>query len=82
MNEDLNHRAVLKVGTVPTSPGYTGRIQKGGALIEEMRELVRLWPDAPLAENKAEIIRMNTLNKATRAQVVDVLQEDFRDEIY
>lgn len=48
-----------------------------GRRIEEMRELVRLWTDAPLAENKAEVIRMNPLNKATRARVVDVLNRIF-----
>lgn len=42
-----------------------------------MRELVRLWKDAPLAENKAEVIRINPLNKATRARVVDVLNRIF-----
>ena len=77
MTEDVNRRALLKAETVPPAPAYTSRIQKGGALIEEMRELVRLWTDAPLAENKAEVIRMNPLNKATRARVVDVLNRIF-----
>jgi hypothetical protein len=77
MTEDVNRRALLNAETVPPALGYTSRIQKGGALIEEMRELVRLWTDAPLAENKAEVIRMNPLNKATRARVVDVLNRIF-----
>ena len=56
---------------------YTSRIQKGGALFEEMRQLVLLWKDIPLDQNKAEIIRFNPLNKATRARVVDVLNRIF-----
>lgn len=77
MNEDINRRTLLNAETAPPAAGYTSRIQKGGALIEEMRELVRLWTDAPLTENKAEVIRMNPLNKATRARVVDVLNRIF-----
>lgn len=60
-----------------SSPRYTSRIQKGGALFEEMRHLVRIWNSAPLAVNKAEVIRLNPLNKATRARVVDVLNRIF-----
>jgi hypothetical protein len=56
---------------------YTSRIQKGGALLEEMRQLVLLWSDAPVAENRAEIIRSNPLNKATRARIADVLNRVF-----
>jgi hypothetical protein len=77
MTEDLSRRALLNAETVPAPNCYTSRIQKGGALIEEMPELVRLWTDAPLAENKAEVIRMNPLNKATRARVMDVLNRIF-----
>jgi hypothetical protein len=58
-------------------PRYTTRIQKGGALFDEMRQLVRIWTDGPLDANKAEIIRLNPLNKATRARVVDVLNRIF-----
>jgi hypothetical protein len=56
---------------------YTSRIQKGGALLEEMRQLVRIWNDGPLDQTKAEVIRVNPLNKATRARVVDVLNRIF-----
>jgi hypothetical protein len=63
---------------MPSPPArYTSRIQKGGALLEEMRQLVLLWKDAPLDQNKAEVIRFNPLNKATRARVVDVLNRIF-----
>src|ERR1700733_1206590 len=56
---------------------YTSRIQKGGALLEEMRQLVLLWKEGPLEETKAEVVRLNPLNKATRARVVDVLNRIF-----
>jgi bacteriophage exclusion system BrxA-like protein len=63
---------------MPTPPArYTSRIQKGGALLEEMRQLVLLWKDAPLHQNKAGVIRVNPLNRATRARVVDVLNRIF-----
>lgn len=64
-----------KMGTLPKR--YTSRIQKGGALFEEMRQLVRLWKDVPLHQNKAEVIRRNPLNRATRSRVVDVLNRLF-----
>ena len=63
---------------MPQPPNrYTTRIQKGGALLEEMRQLVLLWSDAPIAENRAEVIRSNPLNKATRARIADILNRIF-----
>ncbi len=56
---------------------YTSRIQKGGALLDETRQLVRLWDSSPLEENKAQVIRANPLNKATRARILDVLNRIF-----
>ena len=62
----------------PQPHRYTSRIQKGGALLEEMRQLVLLWKAAPLDQNKAEVHKeFNPLNKATRARVVDVLNRIF-----
>ena len=58
-------------------PRYTSRIQKGGALFEEMRQLVSIWTDASVDANRAEVIQLNPLNKATRARVVDVLNRIF-----
>jgi len=58
-------------------PVYTSRIQKGGAMIPEMRQLVRLWTNAPTDENKDAVIRANPLGKATRSRVVDVLNRIF-----
>jgi hypothetical protein len=42
-----------------------------------MRQLVLLWSDAPVAENRAEVIRSNPLNKATRARIADILNRIF-----
>ncbi len=39
--------------------------------------MVRLWNDAPPERNKAEIIKANPLNKATRARAGDVLNRIF-----
>lgn len=58
-------------------PVYTSRIQKGGALIPEMRQLVRLWTNASTDENRTAVIRANPLGKSTRSRVVDVLNRIF-----
>ncbi len=42
-----------------------------------MRQLVLLWTDAGVDANREAIIRLNPLNKATRARVVDVLNRSF-----
>ena len=60
-----------------SSPVYTSRIQKGGAMISEMRQLVHLWTNTSTDENKAAVIRANPLGKATRSRVVDVLNRIF-----
>lgn len=56
----------------PISWKYTTRLQKGGALLEDMRELVRTWQDAPPELQRAAGLRSNVLNKATRARLSDV----------
>jgi hypothetical protein len=58
-------------------PKLTSRIQKGGAMLEEMRQLVGLWSDAGIQSNRAEITRLNPLNKATRARTLDVVNRMF-----
>jgi Putative inner membrane protein (DUF1819) len=60
-----------------SAPKYTSRIQKGGALIPEMRQLVRLWTNAPTDENKDAILRSNPLGKTTRSRLADVLNRIF-----
>jgi hypothetical protein len=56
---------------------YTTRLQKGGALLEESRALVRAWRDAPAKEVQDAIIRTNLLNKQTRARMADVYRRTF-----
>jgi len=57
--------------------GYTTRIQKGGALLEEMRQLVRFWSASPTEELKEAAVRANLLNKATRTRAADILRRTF-----
>lgn len=56
---------------------YTTRLQKGGALLEETRALVRAWSDAPTEELRERIVQTNLLNKQTRARMGDVYQRTF-----
>jgi Putative inner membrane protein (DUF1819) len=51
---------------------YTTRLQKGGALLEETRALVRAWSDTPAEELRDKIVETNLLNKQTRARMADV----------
>ena len=56
---------------------YTTRLQKGGALLNEMRSLVRIWSDVPAAELREHLMRANVLNKDTRARLADVYRRTF-----
>ena len=56
---------------------YTSRLQKGGALIEDMRLLVRSWDEGSRAKQKDHILSENVLGKKTRARALDVYQEVF-----
>lgn len=56
---------------------YTTRLQKGGALLDDMRQLVREWSDAPAAELRESGIRKNVLNKDTRTRLADVYRRTF-----
>ena len=64
-----------KVGS--TAWVYTTRLQKGGALLEDMRQLVRLWSDAPARALRDDVLRSNVLNKKTRARLADVYRRAF-----
>jgi hypothetical protein len=52
-------------------------LQKGGALLDDMRQLVRTWNDAPFEEQRASGIRSNILNKQTRNRLADVYRRAF-----
>jgi hypothetical protein len=57
---------------------YTSRLLKGGALLEEMRVLVRNWTNnVPWEQQRHWIIEENILGKKTRARALDVLREAF-----
>ncbi len=54
---------------------YTTRLQKGGALLEEMRELIRTWDGDPRTLEAA--IERNALARPTRARMRDVVIRAF-----
>jgi hypothetical protein len=56
---------------------YTTRLQKGGALLDDMRQLVRSWSDAPVAAQRDRGVRSNILNKDTRTRLADVYRRAF-----
>ncbi len=56
---------------------YTTRLQKGGALIEDMRQLVRLWGDTSTDAVRENSVRSNILNKGTRVRLQDVYRRTF-----
>ena len=63
-NDSAHPLRALNSTPVPP-PRYTSRMQKGGALLQEMRLLVQIWTDASLEANRAE---------ATPAPAVDCLR--------
>ena len=65
-------------GRTNASPwAYTTRLQKGGALLDDMRQLVRTWSDGPVAAQRDSGVRSNILNKDTRTRLADVYQRAF-----
>jgi hypothetical protein len=60
-----------------TAAVYTSRLQKGGALLDDMRVLVRFWRDGPDTQVAEDAIRQNVLGKASRTRVRDTLKRAF-----
>lgn len=57
---------------------YSTRIQKGGALLEDMRLLVRSWHNGTIWEDQVkEGLSSNLLGKETRARASDVFRRAF-----
>ncbi len=54
---------------------YTSRLQKGGALVDEMRELIRVWDGD--RSSLASAIEANLLGRPTRARMRDVVFRTF-----
>jgi hypothetical protein len=55
---------------------YTARLLKGGALLEDMRMLVRDWSDAATTQSEG-FIASNLLGKNTRARAADIYRRVF-----
>lgn len=60
-----------------TAAKYTSRLQKGGALLDDMRVLVRFWREGTDAEVVEDVIRQNVLGKTSRARVRQTLTRAF-----
>lgn len=61
-----------------TSPKYTTRLQKGGALLDDMRLLVQNWDERPAWEDQVQLgLRSNLLGKETWARSSDVIRRAF-----
>lgn len=57
---------------------YSSRLQKGGAVLDDMRFLVRSWNDeASWDEQRQHMILENVLGKKTRSRALDVYQDLF-----
>jgi hypothetical protein len=56
---------------------YNSRLQKGGALLEDMRLLVRRWQNAGPNGQQTTVVAENVLGKNTRARAADTLRYAF-----
>lgn len=65
-----------KTGVV-TNHGYNSRLQKGGALLEDMRFLVRSWQNGSVQEQIDVIVTQNLLGKQSRARARETLRRAF-----
>jgi hypothetical protein len=64
---------MTRQGTCP----YTTRLQKGGALLDDMRALVRTWQNGAVSTQREEGVRANLLAKQSRSRITDIYQESF-----
>jgi hypothetical protein len=56
---------------------YNSRLQKGGALFEDMRLLVRHWQESGVNGQHDSVVAENLLGKHTRARAEDTLRRAF-----
>lgn len=57
---------------------YTARLQKGGAVLDEIRIIVRNWSDdEPWEKQSQKIIQDNILGKKSRSRAIDVYRRVF-----
>ena len=62
---------------VPAPCPYNSRLQKGGALFEDMRLLVRNWQESSVNGQHDTVVAENLLGKHTRARAADTLRRAF-----
>ncbi|MCI0601824.1 DUF1819 family protein [bacterium] len=67
----------MRVKSKSIRSAYTTRLQKGGAMLDEMRQLVRSWTDTDTEVQRLEGIRSNVLNRATRVRTEHVFRYTF-----
>jgi len=72
-----NTKGTNMMQTGKANPQYLTRLLKGGALLEDMRLLVRAWTDNASDEHKAKLIIENRLGKKTRIRSADVFRRVF-----
>jgi Putative inner membrane protein (DUF1819) len=73
----MTSRGTSKANARPSPWIYTTRLQKGGALFDDMRQLVRTWSDAPVGTQRDSGVRGNILNKHTRTRLADVYRRAY-----
>lgn len=73
----MRMRGIAETAQPPNAWPYTSRLQKGGALLEDMRQLVRQWNEGPVDAQREAGLRSNILNKETRNRLGDVYQRVF-----
>ena len=73
----MTSRRASKADARPSHWIYTTRLQKGGALLDDMRQLVRTWGDAPTNALRDAAVRANNLNKKTRTRLADIHRRTF-----
>jgi hypothetical protein len=70
-------RSSRKGAIYPVEHSYNSRLQKGGALLEDMRLLVRHWQHTEANGQRDTVIAENLLGKHTRARAADTLRRAF-----
>jgi len=66
-----------KLATGQVEDIYNSRLQKGGALLEDMRLLVWRWQNAETNGQQTIVVAENVLGKHTRARAADTLRYAF-----
>jgi len=56
---------------------YNSSLQKAGAVMDDMRLLVRNWTDSDIKPQQEKVITENVLGKETRSRSVDTLRRTF-----